>query len=70
MGWKYRDNELSLKEFYNLPKEKQNDYILLVRGLKPDERSSMDYILINRFGDIKKSNTFTLNEEQWIVKKH
>jgi hypothetical protein len=62
MGWKYRDNELSLKEFYNLPKEKQNDYILLVRGLKPEERSSMDEILINRFGGNKIINTFTLKE--------
>lgn len=62
-NWKWRDEELTLKEFYNLPQQERDDYILLVRGLKPNERSSMDEILINRFGDIKKSNTFTLNDE-------
>ena len=63
MGWKWRDNELSLPEFYKLPKQEQNDYILFLRGLKLEDRSSMDEILINRFGDNKISNTFTLNDE-------
>lgn len=63
MSWKWRDNELSLPEFYKLPKQLQHEYILMVRGLKPEERSSMDEILINRFGGNKISNTFTLNDE-------
>jgi hypothetical protein len=62
-GWKWRDNQLTMKEFYNLPQQERDDYILLVRGLKVKERSSMDVILLNRFGDNKISNTFTLNEE-------
>ena len=62
-GWKWRDDQLTMKEFYNLPQQGKDDYILLIRELKPEERSSMDNILINRFGDKKISNTFTLNEE-------
>lgn len=63
MGWKWRDNQLTMKEFYNLPQQERDDYILLVRGLKEEERSSMDLILLNRFGGTKINNTFTLNEE-------
>jgi hypothetical protein len=54
MGWKYRNNELSLKEFYNLPKEKQDDYIQHIVELKEEERSSMDEILLNRYNKNNK----------------
>ena len=53
MGWKYRKDELSMKEFYNLSQEDKDEYLLLVKGLKEEERSSMDIILINRFKLIK-----------------
>jgi hypothetical protein len=49
MSWKYRKNELSLKEFYNLPKQQQDEYIQQIVELKEEERSSMDEILLNRF---------------------
>jgi hypothetical protein len=50
-GWKWRDDQnLTMKEFYNLPQQEKDNYILLVEGLKPVERSTMDNILLNRFG--------------------
>jgi hypothetical protein len=49
MGWKYRKNELSLKEFYNLNKQQQDEYVQQIVELKEEERSSMDEILLNRF---------------------
>lgn len=48
-GWKWRDDEITMKEFYNLPQQEKDEYVLLVEGLKPEERSSMDEILLNRF---------------------
>ena len=53
MGWKYRKDEITMKEFYNLSQQDKDEYLLLVKGLKEEERSSMDIILINRFKLIK-----------------
>ena len=60
-NWKWRDDEITLKEFYNLPQQDKDEYILLIEGLKPEERSSMDEILLNRFGKTNKNNYFTLD---------
>ena len=60
-NWKWRDDEITLKEFYNLPQQDKDEYILLIEGLKPIERSSMDEILLNRFGKTNKNNYFTLD---------
>ena len=49
-GWKWREDQLSMKEFYELPQQEKDEYVLLIEGLKPEERSSMDEILLNRFG--------------------
>lgn len=49
-GWKWREDQLSMKEFYNLPQQEKEEYLLLLQGLKPEERSSMDEMLLNRFG--------------------
>jgi hypothetical protein len=49
-GWKFREDELTLKQFYRLTQQDKDKYVLLVEGLKPEERSSMDIILLNRFG--------------------
>jgi hypothetical protein len=61
-GWKWRDGQLTLKQFYNLPQQERDDYILLVVALKPEERSSMDEILLNRFNLNKEecNNFFTI----------
>jgi hypothetical protein len=55
--WKWRDDELSLPEFYKLPQQEKNEYILLIQGLDPEHRSSMDEILFNRFGRTKGGPT-------------
>ena len=55
-GWKWRDGEISLPEFYKLPQQEKDEYVLLIEGLKPEERSSMDEMLLNRFG---RTNTPT-----------
>jgi hypothetical protein len=63
-GWNWRDNELTMKQFYNLPQQERDEYILLIKGLKPEERSSMDEILLNRFNLNKEEyNFFTIKEE-------
>jgi hypothetical protein len=48
-GWKWRDDQLTMKEFYKLSSTDKDEYILLILGLKEEERSSMDEILLNRF---------------------
>jgi hypothetical protein len=60
-GWRWREDELTMKEFYELSSTDKDEYILLIEGLKPEERSSMDEILLNRFGRTKKYNYFTLD---------
>ena len=52
-GWKFRDDEITMKQFYNLSQQDKEEYLLLIKGLKEEERSSMDIILLNRFGLIK-----------------
>ena len=52
-GWKFRDDEITMKQFYKLSQQDKDEYLLLIKGLKEEERSSMDIILLNRFGLIK-----------------
>ena len=52
-GWKFREDEITMKQFYNLSQQDKEEYFLLIKGLKEEERSSMDIILLNRFGLIK-----------------
>ena len=47
--WKFRDDEISMKEFYELSSTDREEYLLIVIGLKPEERSSMDIILLNKY---------------------
>jgi hypothetical protein len=47
--WKFRDDEISMKEFYKLSSTDREEYLLIVIGLKPEERSSMDIILLNKY---------------------
>jgi hypothetical protein len=51
--WRWRDNELSFKEFRKLPQQEKDEYILLVEGLKPEERSSGDEIILNLYSKNK-----------------
>ena len=62
-GWKWRnDQNLTMKEFYNLPQQEKDDYILLIEKVPAADRSSMDIILLNRFGSNRKNNYFTLED--------
>jgi hypothetical protein len=61
-GWKWRDEEITMKQFYLLPQEKKIDYICSIEKLPAVERSSMDELLLNRFGSTKKNNYFTLED--------
>jgi hypothetical protein len=47
--WKWRDAELSSKEFYKLNKEEKEEYLNLVKGLPVKERSTMDEFLVNLY---------------------
>jgi hypothetical protein len=49
-GWKWRDKELSMKEFYSLPQTSRNEYISLIEKLSQQERSSGDNIILNQYG--------------------
>jgi len=55
-GWKWRDSELSLKEFQKLSKLDKEEYIDLIKGLKPEQRSSGDIIIFNLYAS-KEENT-------------
>lgn len=57
-GWHWREDEITMKQFYHLPQQDKDEYILLIMGLKPEERSSMDEILLNRFGKNKQPEKF------------
>ena len=63
-GWKWREGEMSMKEFYNLPQQGKDEYVLQVEQVPAAERSSMDEILLNRFGSKRKNNYFTLENEE------
>jgi hypothetical protein len=49
-GWKWREKELSMKEFYSLPQTSRNEYISMIEKLSQQERSSGDNIILNQYG--------------------
>jgi hypothetical protein len=49
-GWKFREKELSMKEFYSLPQTSRNEYVSLIEKLSSTERSSGDNIILNQYG--------------------
>ena len=49
-GWVFRNNELSLKEFYRLNKIERKEYISFIENLSIEERSSCDNIILNLNG--------------------
>lgn len=51
--WKWREDEISFKEFRQLPQQEKDEYVLLIEGLKPEDRSSGDEIILNLFGKNK-----------------
>ena len=58
-GWKWRNDELSLKEFRLLSKSNREEYLVLLKGLKKEELSSNDqYILDEYIEEIKEQYKF------------
>jgi hypothetical protein len=63
-GWKWRKNELSLKEFYNLSSTKRNEYIAMLEQLPSTERSSGDNIILSQYSRIvERAKQFLSLEE-------
>ena len=63
MKWKWRRDELSLKQFYLLPKEEKEEYILLLKGLKPEILSTNDeYVLQFYCGTDKQEKEYKFLE--------
>ena len=51
-GWTWRDKELSLKQFYNLPSTARSEYISMLEKLSSTERSSGDEIILNQYSKV------------------
>ena len=63
-GWRWRDKELTMKEFYSLPQTSRNEYVSLIEKLSQQERSSGDNIILNQYGkNIKKVKEFLSLED-------
>ena len=63
-GWKWRNNEISLKQFYNLPSTKRNEYIAMLEKLPSTERSSGDNIILSQYSRIiEKTKQFLSLDE-------
>lgn len=65
-NWKWRDQELSYKEFVKLVQQEKDEYVLIIEGLSPEERSSTDEIILNRFSKNKlvHKNFFSILDEE------
>ena len=48
-NWRWRDKELSMKEFYALSHTSRSEYISLLEKLSSTERSSSDEIILNQY---------------------
>jgi hypothetical protein len=60
--WKWRKDEISMKDFYQLSKAEKEEYILLILGLPLSERGTSDEIILNNFSKLKpkEENFITL----------
>jgi hypothetical protein len=62
-GWKWRDGEVSLKEYYKLSKEQQVQYIQEIEVLPTNVRSTGDEYLIRMFGKNKIKKFIQLDDD-------
>jgi hypothetical protein len=62
---KWRKDELSLKEFRLLSKENREEYLILLKGIKPVELSTNDEFILNQFVEEEKEkyNFFKIEYE-------
>jgi hypothetical protein len=51
---KWRKDELSLKQFRLLSKESREEYLLLLKGIKPEEISTNDQFILNEYIEEEK----------------
>jgi len=60
--WKWRKDEIRLKDFYQLSTADKEEYILLILGLPLSERGTSDEIILNNFNKLvpKEENFITL----------
>ena len=60
--WKWRKDEISMKDFYQLSTADKEEYILLILGLPLSERGTSDEIILNNFYKLvpKEENFITL----------
>lgn len=64
MAWKYRTDELSLKEFRKLSSTDREEYILLLLGIKKEELSTNDQYILDMYGPVQRTKKFlSLNED-------
>jgi hypothetical protein len=63
--WRWRDDEILMKEFHKLSKEERDEYLLLVQGLPKEQRSSTDdiYVAVYNLDKPKNKNKFWSVEE-------
>ena len=54
--WYWRNDELSLMEFRKLTSTEREEYLTLLRKLKPEELSTNDQYIFNQHSVVIKSN--------------
>lgn len=55
-GWRWRDNELNMVDFNRLNAIAKMEYVQQLEMLAPEDRSSTDEIILNRFSKPKTDN--------------
>jgi len=60
--WRWRDGELSYKEFQSLSKEKKTNYLKLIEQLSSTDRSTNDQYIINLYSTNKVKNFYSLDD--------
>ena len=60
--WKWRKDQMPLKQFYKLSSADKEEYILLILALPESERGTSDEIILNNFKNLKpkEENFITL----------
>jgi hypothetical protein len=57
--WYWREDELSMKEYRQLSSTEKEEYLTLLRGLKPEELSTNDEYILNQYSVVTvKNNKF------------
>jgi hypothetical protein len=59
--WKWREEEVSLKSFYQMSKEEKQEHIKVLEKIPEKELSSNDIYILN-FYSKKKINFFSIDE--------